>query len=230
MRVPLAGGVPELVAWGFRDPFGLALDPTGQLYATEQSYEDRGSRPVAGCGDMLWMVNPGVWYGWPDFYGDRPLSSSPQFAPAGKPIPQPIFARYPNNPPKPAAFFAMHAGAAGMDFSRDKNFGHPGEAFVAEFGDLAPFAGDVRAPVGFDVVRVDAGTGVSHVFAANKSGASGPASKLGNGGLERPIAARFDSSGTALYVVDFGIVTVGDKPQPHPGTGVLWKITIEAGR
>ena len=39
-------------------------------------------------------------------------------------------------------------------------------------------------------------------------------------------AARFDPSGTALYVVDFGVMTMGPQgPAPQPETGVLWRIT-----
>ena len=229
MRIPVAGGAPELVAWGFRNPFGLAFAPGNKLFITEQSYEDRGSRPVSGCGDLLWEVKPALWYGWPDFHGDLPLAGSAQFWAAGKPQPQPLLAEYPNLPPKPAAILAMHAGAAGLDFSREASFGHVGEAFVAEFGDLAPLAGKLTAPVGFDVIRIDPATGVSHVFAANKDDRTGPASKLGSAGLERPIAARFDQTGTSLYVVDYGVVLAGNssvqKPIARPDTGVLWKIT-----
>ena len=37
--------------------------------------------------------------------------------------------------------------------------------------------------------------------------------------------------GDALYVVDFGVMTIGPKgPEPKPGTGVLWRITREGVR
>ena len=68
MRVPLAGGDIELVAWGLRNPFGLAFSPDGQLYAINNSYDVRGSRPVFGSGDLLWKIEEGKWYGWPDFH------------------------------------------------------------------------------------------------------------------------------------------------------------------
>ena len=61
MRVRLSGGAPELVAWGFRNPFGLAFSPSGQLYATDNGYDVRGSRPVWAAPDVLWQVRPGVW-------------------------------------------------------------------------------------------------------------------------------------------------------------------------
>ena len=47
----------ELVAWGLRNPFGLAFAPDGTLYVTDNSYDVRGSRPVCGTGDLLWEVD-----------------------------------------------------------------------------------------------------------------------------------------------------------------------------
>ena len=84
----------------------------------------------------------------------------------------------------------------------------------------------VMEPVGYQIVRVDPGSGVIEPFAVNRGKENGPASKLGTGGLERPVAARFDPAGTALYVVDFGVLrSAGKKPEPVQGTGVLWRIT-----
>jgi hypothetical protein len=37
---------------------------------------------------------------------------------------------------------------------------------------------------------------------------------------------RFDAAGTALYVVDFGIMQLtAEGPRPQVNTGVVWKIT-----
>jgi hypothetical protein len=74
---------------------------------------------------------------------------------------------------------------------------------------------------------VDVGTGVIENFVANKDeGSGGPASKLGTGGLERPIDARFTPSGEALYIVDFGVMSVSQEGfHPYPKTGVLWRMT-----
>lgn len=229
MRVRPEGGRPELVAWGFRNPFGLAFSADGRLYLTENGFDQRGSRPVFGTPDVLWAVEPGRWYGWPDHSAGIPLTD-PRFSQAGNPDLDRLLAEWPGEPPKPAALLGVHASANGFDFSRGERFGHPGEAFVAEFGDMAPAVGKVLGPVGFRVVRVDVETGVIHDFAVNRAG-NGPASKVGGGGLERPVSARFDPSGEALYVVDFGVMTVSEKgPNPRPGTGVVWKITRETGR
>jgi hypothetical protein len=76
LKLPLGGGSVELVAWGFRNPFGLAFSPDGNLFVTDNSYDTRGSRPVYGTGDILWQVKTGAWYGWPDYHGTRPLDEA----------------------------------------------------------------------------------------------------------------------------------------------------------
>lgn len=225
MSVPLAGGEVELVAWGLRNPFGLAFSPDDQLYAMNNSYDVRGSRPVFGTGDLLWKIEKGQWYGWPDFHGRHALADGDQFQAPGAAKPKFLLASHPGEPPKPAAVLGVHASAVGMDFSRSESFGHVGEAFIAQFGDMAPGAGKVLAPVGFSVVRVNIETGVVEEFAVNKGEVLGPASKVGGGGLERPLDAKFSPDGSALYVVDFGVMTIGEKPEPREKTGVIWRIT-----
>jgi glucose/arabinose dehydrogenase len=226
---PEAGGRPELVAWGFRNPFGLAFAPDGRLFVTDNSYDDRGSRPVHGAGDLLWAVQAGVWHGWPDFHGDVPLDRGDHHDPPWDPRPPRLLVRHPNAPPTPIAVLPVHASANGLDFSRAAAFGHAGQAFIALFGDQAPVVGKTWAPVGFKVVRVDLGTGTAHDFAVNRGRRNGPASWLRRGGLERPIAVRFDPAGTALYVVDFGVMTMTRKgSQPRQETGALWRITRTA--
>jgi glucose/arabinose dehydrogenase len=225
MRVPLAGGPPELVAWGFRNPFGLAFAPDGRLFVTDNGIDERGLRVAFGPGDVLWEVTPGAWYGWPDFAEGKP-SASRRFKPPGDEIPRALLQSYPGQPPSPKAIFGSHSSANGLDFSRSRAFGHVGQAFVALFGDMAGETGKLLGPVGFKVVRVDTATGVIEDFATNHGKEPGPASKLKSGGLERPVAVRFDPAGTSLYVVDFGILAVTDKgPLPVERTGVLWKIT-----
>jgi glucose/arabinose dehydrogenase len=225
MRMSNQGGRPEVVAWGFRNPFGMAFAPDGALFVTDNLYDDRGSRPVFGVGDLLWRVRPGQWYGWPDFHGNRRLDTRDWFSEPGAESPRLLLARHPGTPPQPTAVLGVHASANGFDFSRSPAFGHIGEAFIAEFGDQAPETGKVLAPIGFRVVRVNVATGMISDFAANRGPTNGPASWLDSGGLERPIAARFDPKGEALYVVDFGVMTMGKNPEPRKETGVIWRIT-----
>ncbi len=96
---------------------------------------------------------------------------------------------------------------------------------------MAPVTGKVMAPVGFKVLRVDVETGAIHDFAVNRGKVNGPASWLDDSrGFERPISVRFSPTGTALYVVDFGVLTTRDgNVDPRLGTGVLWRITREDG-
>jgi glucose/arabinose dehydrogenase len=228
MRIPIDGGQTELVAWGLRNPFGLALSPDGKLFTTENAYDERGSRPVWGAGDVLWEVKNNTWYGWPDFSAGKRIVNDEEFtSPKDKRV-KPVLAKYPNDPPQPAAILSVHTSSNGFDFSRNKSFGFEGEAFVAQFGDMAPKVGKVLYPVGFKVVRVNVVTGVVQDFAVNKGKRNGPASWLKKGGLERPVSVKFDPHGNALYVVDFGIVKMTEKgPQPQEKTGVIWKIEKE---
>jgi glucose/arabinose dehydrogenase len=230
MRIPLGGGKPELVAWGFRNPFGLAFSPEGRLYVTENGYDERGSRPVWGTADHLWAITPGTWYGWPDFSGHHPLTDE-EHKPPGKARLTFLLATHPNKPPEPTAILGVHSSSNGLDFSRRAAFGHAGQAFIAQFGDMTPPAGKVLRPVGFKVVRVDVNKGVIEDFAVNRGKTNGPASRIGGGGLERPVAVRFDPSGSALYVADFGVMTVSERgPSPQKETGVLWRISKEGAK
>lgn len=230
LRVSPGGGAPELVAWGFRNPFGLAFAPDGRLFVTDNSYDDRGSRPVWGTGDLLWEVTPGTWYGFPDFAGGVPLDGG-TFKPPGEPAPSFLLTDWPNDPPHATALLGVHSSSSGFDFSRSGAFGYEGDAFIAQFGDMAPGVGKVLAPVGFRIVRVDVETGIVEGFASNKGSKVGPASRIGGGGFERPVSVRFSNDGDALYVVDFGVMTTGDDgPVPHPNTGVLWRITHGGSR
>ena len=224
MRVPPQGGEVELVAWGLRNPFGLAFALDGRLLVTENGFDVRGSRPVFGAADPLWRIEQGRWYGWPDFAEGRSLELDFYAEADGEPG-GPLLAEHPELPPEPLAYLPVHSSATGLDVSTSPRFGHAGEAFVALFGDMAPTVGKVLAPVGFKLVRVDPRTGVIEDFARNRGEEKGPASRSGSGGLERPVAARFDPTGEALYVVDFGVLRMTDKgAEPQVETGVLWRI------
>ena len=226
LRIPLNGGDVELVAWGFRNPFGFSLSPNGRLYVTENGYDDRGSRPVWGAGDVLWEIKPGTWYGWPHFSGGKPILHDEEFKVPGKDPVKPLLQSLPNTPPRPAAELGVHSSSNGLDFSRSDAFGFNGEAFVAQFGDMAPDVGKVLSPVGFKVVRVMADRGVVRDFAVNKGKRNGPATWLKKGGLERPISVKFNPAGDALYIVDFGIMKMTEAgPQPQVNTGMVWRIT-----
>jgi glucose/arabinose dehydrogenase len=225
LRVRPDGSNLELVAWGFRNPFGLAFGSEGQLYVTDNGYDERGSRPVWGTADVLWKVEKGKWYGWPDFSAGEPLTLKKFKAPR-KPQPQFVLANHPNHPPAPVSRFGVHSSADGLDFSRNEAFGHVGEAFVALLGDEAPSTGKTLHPVGFKVVRVNVRDGTMQDFVVNRGKQNGPASKIGGRGLERPVSVKFNPSGDALYIVDFGVLLQNKEgAKPQEGTGVIWRVT-----
>ena len=226
MRVPVEGGDLELVAWGFRNPYGMAVDPKGEIYVTQNAYDVRGSRPVWGTGDLLWKLKKGQWYGWPDYNGHHLITGREV---PGKPDPEAVMVSHPGTPPEPVATFGVHSSSNGISFSTNPDFGFKGQAFVAQFGDMAPGVGKVLTPVGYKVVRVDVKTGIVEDFAVNKIVENGPASWLETGGLERPISVEFSPDGEALYIVDFGILMMSEKGDANPmkKTGVIWKISKE---
>src|SRR5690606_32996751 len=124
MRIPLEGGAPEVVAWGFRNPYGLAFAPDGTIYATENGYDDRGSRPAWGTGDVLWKIEQDKWYGWPDYSAGLLMEGKDGFRVPGKESPKSLLKQHPNTPPKPTAVLGVHASANGFDFSTSPRFGH----------------------------------------------------------------------------------------------------------
>lgn len=225
MRMSLDGKGLELVAWGFRNPFGPRFSQGGNLFVTDNGYDQRGSRPIWGAADILWQVQPGKWYGFPDFSGDSPMSDDVEFKAPGSENVRSLLKKYPNTPPKPAALLGVHSSSNGLDFAT-KAFGFEGQAFIAQFGDMAPDVGKTLAPVGFKLVRVDPATGVIRDFAVNKVKRNAPASAIETKGLERPVSVKFNAQGDQLYVVDFGIVQMSKNgPAPKAKTGVIWKIT-----
>ena len=223
MRVPENGGELELVAWGLRNPYGMAIAPNGEIFVTDNSYDVRGSRPVWGTGDLLFKLEENAWYGWPDYNGTLPVA---KIKVPGEQDPVKILAEDPAKPASPVANFGVHSSSNGISFSTNEAFGFQGQAFIAQFGDMAPAVGKVISPVGFRVVRVDVNSGIVEDFAVNSLKKNAPASLLKAGGLERPISVQFDPEGNALYIVDFGILAMGeDGPHPVQNSGVIWKVT-----
>jgi glucose/arabinose dehydrogenase len=224
LRCNADGSGLEVVAWGLRNPYGLAFDPNGRLFATEHGIDERGRRFIVGDADDFYEVREGAWYGWPDFASGIRLDD-PGFGTGGKGR-EPVLAKHPDpKPPEPLLRFQPHAGANGVDFSRDERFGFLGDAFVALFGDLAPVTTPRLArPAGFKVVRIDMRSRQIVDFAVNKI--EGPASKLPQDGFERPSHCAFGPDGH-LYVVDWGEINIA----PEKGgvrmkrqTGTLWRI------
>ena len=225
MRCNPDGSNLEVVAWGLRNPYGLAFTRDGRLFATEHGMDERGRRYIIDDPDDFYEIKDGEWYGWPDFASGIRLDDA--YWGEGGHGREPVLATFPNlNPLKPFVSFQTHAAANGFDFCRHPEFGFEGDAFVACFGDLAPITTLKRAvtPAGFNVVRVDMNSGEVYPFANNKM--TGPASKLPHDGFERPSHCQFGPDG-ALYIVDFGIIHIAPERggiRQQLGTGSLWRI------
>lgn len=229
LRCDPEGSNLEVVAWGLRNPYGVAFDTEGKLFATEHGSDERGGRQIVDDLDDFYEITEGAWYGWPDFASGIRLDD-PRWGEQGRGR-EPVLAEFPDpNPPLPFVSFETHAGANGVDFCRSDSFGFKGDAFVALFGDLFPLtSARVPTPVGFKVVRVDMRERRTVNFAVNRF--QGPASKLPHEGFERPSHCQFGPDG-ALYVVDFGQIVIAPERggvRMEKGTGALWRIRRTEG-
>jgi glucose/arabinose dehydrogenase len=221
------GSELEVVAWGLRNPYGLAFDAEGRLYATEHGSDARSQRQILGDFDDLYRIEEGRWYGWPDFASGIRLDD-PRWGEGGHGR-EPVLAEFPEpEPPMPVVSFKPHAAANGLAISPGGAFGFAGEAFVALFGDLAPITTPrLGTPAGFKVVRVDLDGRRIQDFAVNRI--AGPASKLPHDGFERPSHCAFGPDG-ALYVTDFGEIDLAPEKagiQVQAESGSVWRIRRE---
>ncbi len=227
LRCDPDGANLEVVAWGLRNPYGLAFAADGRLFATEHGMDARSKRHILGDFDDLYLIEAGRWYGWPDFASGIRLDD-PRWGEGGQGR-EPVLAEFPEpQPPFPVVSFKPHAGANGVAIAPGGTFGFEGQAFVALFGDLAPVTTPrLATPVGFRVVRVDLDRRAVHDFAVNRIG--GPASKLPHDGFERPSHCAFGPDG-ALYVTDFGEIDIAPEKAGiwiQAGSGTLWRIRRE---
>jgi glucose/arabinose dehydrogenase len=235
-------------AWGFRNLIGLAWDSRGEMYAAENGYDVRGSRPVKDDIDATLRVHEGMWYGVPDFSAGREPLTDPKFEVPdslqagifidgefiGKDLGFVIDHEASGlTPPDPSVVIGRHEFNSSPSFLDVAPAGWgdwADHAFIAEWGDLAPPTNPLRGEshAGFQIVRVDPASGELVTFAENMGG--GPASEQGmqGKGLDRPFDVKFGPDG-AMYIVDYGVVEI-DMSQappydPKEETGIVWKIS-----
>jgi glucose/arabinose dehydrogenase len=204
----------SLVAWGLRNAYGLGFLPDGRLIATEQSADERGSRPIGGAPDSLYVVKQGAWYGWPDYICGRPVTD-PTFKPQHGPQPRFILAGHDQLPPlaHPVVEFAVNAAATKFAVLPAATR-WPGQIVVALFGDEKPVTAPPGHQVGRRLLRIDP---------ANWSQYALPA---------RPFSRPIDVVPTPdrqLLVVDFGHFELLGKGQLEAtrGSGKVWKVSLD---
>ncbi|MBV8234429.1 MAG: hypothetical protein JO075_01895, partial [Acidimicrobiia bacterium] len=227
----------ELLAWGLRNPYGLAFDEAGELYASDNDFEEKGEQAIADDPDRIWHVKNATaphgsvatpsWYGFPDLCGDGLPAWHESHRPRKGKAAEPLL----EDPPPwagPAAYLEKpHSCMTHMEFCRSDAFGHHGELFLAQFGTYAPHNTPDPAALdrGFRVLRINMQTGVGEPFLRNRE--PGPASAHpGSAGLERPVDCKFHPDGRSLYVLDFGVTAVAPTHVvAYARTGVVWRVT-----
>ena len=213
MRCRPDGSELTVVAWGLRNAYGLAFLPDGRLVATDQSPDDRGSRPIGNAPDLLHLVEAGGWYGWPDFIGSRPVTD-PAFAPHRGPQPKFILANHDKLPPprQPVAEFAVNAAATKLAVL-PAGTRWAGQLAIAMFGDEKPMTAPPGPKVGRSLLRVDPSDWSQHLLMA--------------GPFLRPIDV-VTTPDRGLLVVDFGHFEMKGmgRIEATRRSGALWRITL----
>jgi glucose/arabinose dehydrogenase len=238
MRMKPDGSSLEVYAWGLRNPFGLAFARDGQLYATNNGFDERGSRPIANDTDQLYAIEQGAWYGWPDFAGGMPVTDE-RFQSAMGPRPQFVLREHPPVE-KPVLHFPPHSGVAKLATNTNGRFGDANHLYVAVFGPMTPMTGtDDQTLPEPAVLRIDPRTRSVEPFFTNidsqRTWNMAEATRRADvmplsfsAGIRRPVDVAFSPDGTTLYVVDIGALAVRPTrvptPDPRPGTGVIWRI------
>ena len=233
--------VPELVAWGLRNPVALAFDPKGTLLVGMHGADVRSTRPILDDPDAIYRVKPGTWYGWPDFSADLLPVTDPRYRPPDKFLSKGqtglsfaidhrasglsapdrsllVTATVPH-----AALGGMAVVPASGPFSR-----WAGQLLISEMGDFKPQTDAVKPDerAGFQVESVNLATGQRAVFARNRgTGPPQPASRIDlEEGFERPVDVKVGPDGL-VYVLDFGVFNPTEKVMKvFPKTGRVYRI------
>ncbi|MBJ6118144.1 PQQ-dependent sugar dehydrogenase [Pontibacter sp. BT310] len=228
LRMSVDGSGLEVFAWGLRNPFGVMWGPDGQLYVTDNAYDERGSRPIANAKDNIYQIRQDGWYGYPDYSSGIPVTD-PQFQSERGSKLKFLMAEHPPVE-QPWLTRPENAASTKFDFSTNDTFGYKGHMFLAEFGPATPITSDPHPGTGYVVVRIDPTTKEAQPFLSNSAPGPEGLESVVTPGPRHPVEGRFSPDGQTLYVVDIGVIHgdvagAGPFPLPVPGTGVIWRIT-----
>jgi glucose/arabinose dehydrogenase len=246
-NVPDPASTLRLEGWGFRNPYGIGLDPMnpGHLFVTNNGSDQRSrlagstlpqiieSRPINRDYDDLFVIDltdsTQEFFGWPDYFHNPATGavvpvSDQFFCVADTSFPCPIPFAFSdsfraNLKVEPAvAEFADHSSANKFDFS-DSQFGFAGDIFVAETGSLPPFTG-AAVLSGYKVVRVSRASGKVQDFITHTS-PEDPDSVFQSNGFNKPIDVKFNRG--RMLITDLGVIepSIG---RVEPGTGKIWVV------
>lgn len=239
-------------AWGFRNVVGIAWNKDGEMFASQNGYDQVPERPIADAYDPTYRVKEGAWYGWPDFTANGdPVTDLKYRAPHslvgeqyrdGQLLERKIYFLIDHEasglrPPDKSLVFGLHeinSSPSKPDVAPASWGDMAGHLFVPEWGDMAWFNNATRVkPAGNRISRIAPDGGDPEAFIINKE--PGPATQQGGepgDGIERPFDVKFGPDG-AMYIVDFGVhrivlARVADTRLPfewQPGSGIVWRVT-----
>jgi glucose/arabinose dehydrogenase len=250
----------RVVAWGLRNPYGVALtDDAKKLIVANNGVDERGSRRIGNDTDKIYSIDLSnsstmKFLGWPDYFGNgEPVTDNKFVSESARSDNNPLQFLLQSHPPvdeKPLTLLEEGIAVTQVAVSNSTNFGFKGNAFIAEFGTMAPLIhpfAQITQPmpgiepgiVGQKVVMLDPNTGNHTDFLSLKDIDK----------TFRPVGVKFDLKGDALYVVSIGktevrsnvpvsnltssglypFATVHAMPWPYANTGVVWKIIRDTG-
>lgn len=241
------GGDLRVEAHGIRHPRGLAFNDFGNLFATNQGMELRGTRPVKDDPDSILRIPPGAgtWFGWPDYSADLVPITDSRFQPPPSMIARTGYPEVsflidhsgsglirPDRQTLVRAVFPSLSGASKLTLVDDQPgfTASSGQILVALAGDRAPWATSgqtIRDDLGARIVRVDPESRQTVDFIYNTE--QKPARHLGKRSiaLESPIDVKFGPD-DALYIVDSGRITWDNgRPKAARHAGRVLRVTLD---